>query len=282
MFEKLLAEMSLVMATAPVRAPVPRVEEGWDDELAAFALAWLSTELGESFLAEALVTPDTMGDFGLKIGSFFVPPGFVTGSPFPDAKELWWSAVKDILADGKAFSLDADGKPDAAKPNYGAAVSVWKNKIEEKYGYRPSASKEKTFAQGVEDGIKAAAKMMRSKMVDDKEVTPEMRSKAARTLQAKKTAGQKARKAVGEARAAFAVGQTVVAKEDTYIGIGRDASHVSKGTKAKITDEGEDDDGHFWFLSIKITPGRYADSQEPWTMTKSVSDKDLEDEWKRG
>ncbi len=79
----------------------------------------------------------------------------------------------------------------------------------------------------------------------------------------------------------FRVGQKVKAKRDTYIGVGRDATFVNAGTVAKIVDDGEDEDGVFFFLSIVINPGQYADDQRPYKVKQAVSEDTLRDNWER-
>lgn len=79
----------------------------------------------------------------------------------------------------------------------------------------------------------------------------------------------------------FRVGQKVKAKKDTYIGVGRDAVFVNAGTVASITDEGEDEDGVFFFLTIVRNPGQYADDQRPYKVKQAVSEDTLRDNWER-
>lgn len=154
---------------------------GWDDDLRLYSLASLIEQVGDVELDncfEGLVlTPDNAEEKGVKLGDFFVPPAFIRNAPFKDSISIWYEAAAEVLRSGKAFD-------DKQRPNYGQVVSIWKNRIEEIYGYRPSASKEKSFAQDIESGISQAASLM-AKRRAGKDVGAEAVKKAAKLLGAK-------------------------------------------------------------------------------------------------
>lgn len=166
---------------------------GWDAHMGLMLVAHLIEAFGE--LGESLIlTPDKVAKEGGKIGQFFLPPQTIskTGEgTFPDAVELWWSAVTDALKSGKAFDLT---DPKELKPLYGKIMSLWKDKIEAKYGFRPTRSKERSMQQDIDKQIKgAAASMRRSRGKEN--VDRAALSAAAKAMRARRTAKAKAKKA---------------------------------------------------------------------------------------
>jgi len=125
----------------------------WTDDLTVYAAAYLMDAMdGELFEAQIL-TAWTAQEAGEKVGQFFVPPKFITDTPFPESTDIWWKAVTEILQAGDAFD-------DKGKPNYGAVVSKWKDKIAEVYGFRPTRSKKKSMGQDISTAVSQAARTM--------------------------------------------------------------------------------------------------------------------------
>lgn len=168
---------------------------GWEPEMGILLVAWLVETFGDDILDEGkILTPSSVRAAGGKVGMFFLPPqtiGKAKEGTFPDAEKLWWEAVADALKSGKAFDLT---DPKELKPLYGKIMSAWKNKIEAKYGFRPTRSKERSMQQDIDKQIKTAAAAMR-KSRGKGEVDKEALSRAAKAMRARRTA--KAKKATG-------------------------------------------------------------------------------------
>jgi hypothetical protein len=71
-------------------------------------------------------------------------------------------------------------------------------------------------------------------------------------------------------------------KRDGYVtpSDGRYAEWLSAGTVGKVVDEGEDEDGAFVFLEVKFKPGPYSDNPTPFTRTYTVTEDELQEEWR--
>lgn len=132
-------------------------EDGWTEDLMVYAAALLIEEFGEDVLTEGkIITIDTATEMGVKVGDFFVPPAFITDTPFTDSTKWWWEAVTEILKKGDAFD-------DKGRPNYGAVVSLWKNKVESEFGFRPTRSKERSMKQDISKAVSTAARTLAKK-----------------------------------------------------------------------------------------------------------------------
>ena len=146
---------------------------GWDKETLLFSAAMIIGNAGEEAITgtvgELKITKE---DFEDLLG----PPSFVKETPFVESEDMWWGAVEDTVRAGHVF--DRKGRP-----NYGAVVAEWKSQIEEKYGFVPSESKEKSMAEQISDSVKGAAQLMRQRRSGN-EVDQEAISKAARLMQA--------------------------------------------------------------------------------------------------
>lgn len=166
---------------------------GWDAHMGLMLVAQLIEAFGD--LGEGLIlTPWKVRQDGGKVGQFFLPPKTISKTKdgtFPDAIELWWEAVTDALKSGKAYDLT---DPKELKPMYGKIMSAWKDKIEAKYGFRPTRSKERSMQQDIDKQIKGAAAEMRKSRGKEK-VDKKALSAAAKAMRARRTAKAKAKKA---------------------------------------------------------------------------------------
>lgn len=163
--------------------PTPKDEE-WDVDLCMYLVAKL-VESGD--LDEGLIyTRADAKERGEPVGMFFKPPMNIRKigrEEFPDAEKLWWEAVTELLKAGKAFDLT---DPKKLKPLFGKVTSIWKNKVEAQYGYRPSRSQERSLQQDIDKSIRNAAKAMRASRSKDG-VDKEALSRAARAMRARRS-----------------------------------------------------------------------------------------------
>lgn len=162
-----------------------RVTEEWDVDLCMFMVAKLF-ESGD--LDEGLIyTRDVAKERGDPVGIFFKPPRYIrqiSAEEFPDAEALWWQSVTELLKKGTAFDLS---DPKKLKPLFKSVMSLWKDKVAEKYGYRPSRSKERGLQQEIDKSIRDAAKAMRASRSKEG-VDRDALSRAARAMRARRTA----------------------------------------------------------------------------------------------
>ena len=161
-----------------------RKEEEWDADLCMFMVAKMF-ESGD--LDEGLIyTRADAKERGEPVGMFFRPPRNIrkiAQDEFPDAEKLWWEAVTELLKVGSAFDLS---DPKKLKPLFGKVMSIWKDKVDDQYGYRPSRSDEASLQQDIDRSIRAAARAMRMSRsgsgVDKKAL-----SRAARAMRARRS-----------------------------------------------------------------------------------------------
>jgi len=165
-------------------------EDDWDVDLCMYLFAKVYEQCGE--IIEGLIyTREIAKEQGDMVGIFFKPPMNIRKigqEEFPDAEKLWWEAVTEMLKSGKAFDMT---DPDKIKPLFGKVTSIWKNKVEAQYGYRPSRGQERSLQQDIDKGIKDAARAMRASRSKDG-VSREALSRAARALRARRTVRMKA------------------------------------------------------------------------------------------
>ncbi len=166
--------------------PTPKNEE-WDVDLCMYLVAKLVEHYGEGVFEGKILTYSSAKEQGLQVGMFFVPPKTIRNigkEEFPDSVDLWWEAVSEMLKKGGAYDLS---DPNKLKPLYGKVMSAWKNKVEAKYGYRPSRSKERSLQQDIDKSIRAAAGTMRAARSKEG-VSKEALSRAARAMRARRSA----------------------------------------------------------------------------------------------
>jgi hypothetical protein len=152
-----------------------------------YLVAKLYEHYGDDLFEGKILTYSSAKEQGLPVGMFFVPPKNIRkigNEEIPDSIELWWEAVSELLKRGGAYDLSDPGK---LKPIYRKVMSAWKDKVDAKYGYRPSRSEERSLQQDIDRNVREAAKAMRvsrSKEGVDREAL----SRAARAMRARRTA----------------------------------------------------------------------------------------------
>lgn len=154
-------------------------EEEWTLDHSVWLTAWLISEFGEGIvgdmLGEAKEAPKvTPKDAAEKMAFLFKPPGFVVDTPFPDTWDMWWASVADLMSKG--------GVMKGGKPNYEGAMRGWKNRVEEKYGFRPTRTKERSMTDHIKQMAKGASKVISSKK-KGMHVPKEIITQAARLMQ---------------------------------------------------------------------------------------------------
>jgi hypothetical protein len=130
----------------------------------------------------------------LIAGMFFLPPAFVTNSPFPE--KHWWEAVSKVWKSGKAYMPGHGLDTPNPKPNYGLVVSTWKKivaKLVDKDGNfeMPSRNDEESFTDQVKDLEKRASQVLKYSKTHGDEKAAKMAAKllgqkAAKSKEAKK------------------------------------------------------------------------------------------------
>ena len=121
----------------------------------------------------------------LKMKEFFPPPKEVYAMPFADAEKLWWEAAKDVWGTDGAFVVSAPKRANTLErvsPNYGKVYSIFKDKLLDKYGYRPERTKEQSMMAGIKAVMSEKARDLAGKWAD-----PKMKSIAAKAMQAAST-----------------------------------------------------------------------------------------------
>ena len=160
-------------------------EDDWDVDLCMYLFAKVYEQC-EGLIEGLVYTRDVAKERGDPVGVFFKPPMNIRkigSEEFPDAEKLWWEAVTELLQDGAAFDM-AD--PSKLKPLFGKVMSIWKNKVDAQYGYRPSRGEERSLQQDIDKNIRAAAKAMRISRTGG-DVDREALSRAARAMRARRT-----------------------------------------------------------------------------------------------
>ena len=134
---------------------VGRVVEEWSVDDTVWFTAWMLNEFGEDVLDEEKKEKVTADDAADKMKEFLKPPGFVVDTPFPDTWDMWWESVADLINEGKVMK--------GGKPNYEGAMTGWKNRVDERYGFRPNRTKEKTMTEMINSMVSGASKIVSSK-----------------------------------------------------------------------------------------------------------------------
>lgn len=157
--------------------------------------SWANKPLAEVFMGPAAVVHTDGPKKGQLIaGMFFLPPAFVTNSPFPE--KYWWEAVSKVWKSGKAYMPGHGLDTPNPKPNYGLVVSTWKKivaKLVDKDGNfdMPSRNDEESFTDQVKDLEKRASQVLKYSKTHGDEKAAKMAAKllgqkAAKSKEAKK------------------------------------------------------------------------------------------------